>query len=360
MNLIQKHNDASIAYDDFKKEAIDSQLVIAELPLSKFELGRNETIKIDGKIMPTTDKAYSFFLKNILKVKPDFLKKFRSNTDEKSELQMLEMLRSGLSANKKEVVKVVANANTHKIESFLDKKTKLMTNENLLNLFELVMNKFPQLILKDFYLDKNNGSMSVNARQEQQVDIGIGENFNGGLSFSNALFSGTNVFTNVLRLICENGMIGNASIPVDFSFSNSGLKKMFDNIDELSKHNFIGENFKKQQQTKDSFVSSLYELEYVKNVLLNHSNLTNAQIDEFIPYEHAINDLKNKGIIAENLTTPQKKNCPIKMFSGWDLTNIMTDFGSHDYGYDSNYKAVQEQAAKFFIRHPDTANLVIF
>ena len=64
-----------------KKEAIKNSPMVATYPLSIFELGRNKTIKMDGKLIPITSQAYSSFLKRVLHIDPKFVKRFKSVTD---------------------------------------------------------------------------------------------------------------------------------------------------------------------------------------------------------------------------------------------------------------------------------------
>jgi hypothetical protein len=71
-----KHLD----YMSFKKEAIANQPLVVQYPLGSVDLGRNRTLKINGKIMPIRDSIYDVFLSQVLKVDPSFVSAFRAVT----------------------------------------------------------------------------------------------------------------------------------------------------------------------------------------------------------------------------------------------------------------------------------------
>lgn len=357
-NLIQIHN-SNMEYGALREKAIEMQNIVVELPLSDFDLDLKQTIRVKDKLVPTTEESYNFFLKNVLKIDPRSVTAFKNATDEKTELAMLSVMKSGLSQKSKEVVRVVVNPKNQKIVSFLGKNDKYLSNESLLNLFEMVLNKYSKLDLKDFYLNKSSGELVINARCNQQIDLGKNENFLGGLSFSNRIKEGTSISHSALRLICTNGMVGFKNIPFSFKDTTTGIKNLMNQIGKLDASNYISELFTQMKEEKENSIASIYEMNQVRKVLLNNSNLTEEQVDYYLPYKETYEFLKTRGVSAENLNDSQRKNCPT-LINYWDLFNIVTDFGSHDYGLNTNYMGVQAFAGNFLAKKPDSNGFVIF
>lgn len=357
-NLIQIH-DSSMEYGALRKQAIECQNIVVELPLSDFDLDLNEVIRIKDKYVPTSENSYNYFLKNVLGIDPKAVTAFKKATDAKTQLSMLTIMKAGLAQKKKEVVRVVINQRSKKIVSFLGKNDKYLSNESLLNIFELTLNKFNKLDLKDFYLDKETGELTVNARCKNQVDIGKNENFLGGLSFSNSVKSGSSISLNALRLICTNGMTGLTNVPFSFKDNATGLKDLMDKIKLIDHSDYISDDFIQLKEEKEHSIASVYEMNMVKKSLTKNSNLTEEEINYYLPYKETYSFLESKGISAEGLRIPQMKNCPT-LLNYWDLFNIVTDFGSHDYGFNTSYKDVQAFAGTFLGKKPDSDGFVIF
>ena len=62
-----------------------------------------------------------------------------------------------------------------------------------------------------------------------------------------------------------------------------------------------------------------------------------------------------------NLTPEQKRNCRTGL-THWDVINGITDFASHNYGYEkkpNSDRHLQVQAGDMLARTPDTANLIL-
>ena len=350
------HNQ-SIDYDTIKKKAIETSPLVTSFPLSEFEVGRNMTIKLKNQHLPVTGQAYHRFLKSVLQVDPGFIKRFKNVTDEKTELTLLGTLKNAMAINKNKQVYMLANPVTREVTNFASGKHTFRSNESLLELFENVMNTFPDLSLKDFY-QMEDGSMQLTARTEKQSMGTISsEVFQGGITFRNN-YQGSLISHNAFRMICENGMFGFSDLPLFVGSSEKQLVGFFDKLKLINDNNWIeGSFFDKMLDAMETKVS-VKELTSVKDNIKFYSDLNNDTIDIYLPeYKATELWLRKKGVEISNLNSIQEKNCitPVNM---WDLINKATEFGSHDYGMNADFSQIQKFAGRLFFKEYDTKNLV--
>lgn len=358
MKDLKQFHSTNFDFDTFKQEAISVQPIVADIELSKLQLCKERTIKYNGNFLPLSDSAYNSFLKNIIGVDTSFIEKFKNVTDSKMEENLLSTMQSKIMTGGQKTVKVVGT-NDSRIVNFIKSDQTFLTNEMLFSAFELIMNRYPTLELKDAYLDPNNGNVNLNIRAPQEINLGhANESFQNGLSFENNYMNGTNMFMNVLRMICTNGMIGFDKMNI--GAEGEDLKHLIKKIDALAEKNFMPSTFLAKFEEKNNYKASIAEVERVQEIMIASSNLQKENIGQFLPMDQIYADYKAKGIFVENLSTAQKKNCPVKFLSGWDLLNVLTDFGSHDYGVKTNYADVQKQSARLMLKNSDTANLVLY
>ena len=357
--LTSSHN-ANLDYDAIKKVAIDQSPLVTSYPLSAFELGRNKTIKIDGKIMPITEQAYNHFLKKVLRVDPQFVKRFKTVTDEKTEIAMLGALKAGMSIKKAEKVHILANPNSRLITSFTSGKNTFRTNEALLTIFESIMNAHSSLELRDFYM-MEDGNMCISARSSTEAVRNIkSEVFQGGLTLKNSYETGSGIFHNAFRMICENGMFGFSDLPLFVGSSEKAMLGFFDKLKVLDNNAWVENNFWDKLEMATQINASVAELITAKNSMLMNSELTEQNLESFLPgYKSTQRWLTGKKVNMENLTQPQMKNC-LSRVNLWDLINQMTDFGSHDYGYNTDFGRVQSSAGRLLSKGYDALDLVLF
>jgi hypothetical protein len=364
VNVINKHN-VPLSYDKAKAAAIRNQPIVAEYPLAAVELGRNHTIKIEGQIMPITDKAYNQFLRSVLHVSPGFVKRFKSVTDEKTELSMLSTLQKGLAQKKGEVMKILANPVTESIIGFSDRKMNYMTNESMLNVFEQVMNEYPSLELKDFYIS-NDGALTLNVRTPNVMSygkshIGEPEDYKGGLTFRNSPFNGTSVGHNALRLVCMNGMIRLSELSrFKIGTNPEDLNKFFHEITKLAQSNFMDAKFVDNMQKAMKVEASVAEVQKAAKIISSFSSLDADQARDYLPIVDVTKYLAARGIEYSKLTEGQAANCPSGM-KLWDVINDLTHFGSHDLDVNADFGRIQLAAGNLLDRKVyDGENFIFF
>ena len=355
------HNDAKIDYETIKKQAIEYSPVVGSSPLSAFELGRNKTLKMNGKIIPVTEGAYFAFLKKVLKVDPKFIQRFKKVTDEKTEIALLSTLKSGMAQQKGTMVNILANPFSKSVTNFSSGKHSFRTNQQLLTMFETVMNKYSSLELKDFYMNED-GTMNLSARSSQDMTINGHKNeaFLGGLTWENSYERGSSISHNAFRQICENGMFGFSDLPLFVGNDEQSLIKFFYELDLLNENNWIGTNFFAKVGNAMETNASFNELNFAASVMVNNSELTMDDLRHYLPeFNLAKNFLLSKGVDVATLDEKKFKNCPTNI-KIWDLVNQITDYGSHDYGFNQDFSKIQRAGGKLLSKEYDTSNLVVF
>lgn len=359
IKALNLNHDTNLSYEDIKKQAIANSPLVTSIPLSRFELGRSQTIKLDGKQLPINGKAYSNFLKKVLQVDPQFVKRFKKVTDEKTELTMLSTLKSGMAMKKEQMVHVLANPHSREITAFSSGRHTFRTNEALLDIFERVMNNFSKLRLRDFYM-MEDGSMTISARSESTIAGNIqSEVFQGGLTFGNNYDRGSVISHNAFRMVCANGMYGFNDLPMFVGSTEVQLENFFDKLRELDNSHWMEGSFWEKMETAMNVNASMAELNYVKGVIIGNSAVNNDTLRSFLPqHGQAVGWLTKRNVNVENLTMQQEKNCPTNV-NLWELINELTDFGSHDYGVQADFGRLQNAAGRLFAKQPDAKNLVI-
>ncbi len=369
--ILQSFHDKDVNYDALKQVAIKNSPLVATYPLSAFELGRNKTIKMMGKIIPVTKQAYFNFLKKVLKVDPQFVRRFKDVTDEKTEINMLQTLKTGMTIKSDLQVHVLANPHESSITNFAAGRHAFRTNEQLLTIFENVMNKYGSLKVKDFHMS-SDGTLNIAARTDEVTmgKHGANEAMRGGLTFRNSYSNGSSIMHNAFRMTCTNGMFGFGDLPLFVGPSEGpkggrrngggGLIDFFDKLDELNDHNWMNPEFWDNMDDAMETEASVNELFMAKNAIMNNSLLQEKDLRAILPeYFEARKYLAKHSIDMETLDSKKMVNCPTNV-KVWDIVNAVTDFGSHDYGFEANFDRLQNAGGRIFAKQYDTKNIVVF
>jgi len=345
-----KNHNTYIDYAGTKAKAIKNQPLIVKMPLSSFELGRNRTIKIDGKIMPTTDRAYDKFLTRILGVSPGFTDNFRNNTDAKTEVSMLQVLKSGIAAKRHTKVNIIADPAKLVINTFSTEDEPVISNEKFFDLFEMIMNRYNDLKLMDMYVD-GTGALALNARGTEEVVLSRRSNdeFLGGFNFANKPGEYASIGEQLLRIICKNGMVNRSRMISSLLLTNDKdqVDKLFEHLDMLQSKKFISPAFQFQYERVDNTTASVSELNTAMKMMKSHSKIDESTARGLLGYSDVSKYLANRAIDMESLSGGQMKNCPTNL-KVWDIVNVLTHFGSHDLGFNVNAQEMQRAAGKFF------------
>ena len=105
--------------------------------------------------------------------------------------------------------------------------------------------------------------------------------------------------------------------------------------------------------------ASIDELTTARNLIKANSKITDLELEMYVPIGSTEDAYKSNGKLIEDFNKDQKKNASTDV-SYWELINGITDFASHNYGYDvSNPDVLQRLAGRMFVKKPDLNNLVI-
>lgn len=351
-------HEQKINYDAVKQHALKMEPVIVSYPLSSIKIGPMGTMKINDKNARISDDARNKFLKNVLKVDPNFALRFQQNTNEKVEREMLNTLQAGMSRRGNEMVQIVANPVTKNIVNFSTGVSNATTHSFMFNIFEHIMNKYNNLELKDCYIN-DTGEVNLNVRSTKDFNVFQGEDFRGGLSISNSAENGSNVSHNALRLICTNGMTGFSSLNLSLAFDQNKINKFFNKLDNFDAQSWVSSDLIKGIEEKRTVVASVNEVLNAQKLILEFSSLQEQDINSFLPISNVSQYLARKGVDMFELNSAQRKNCPTNL-NLWDLINQITYFGSHDFGFKADFKNLQDGAGKMFLRPADSSNMIVF
>lgn len=285
--------------------------------------------------------------------------------------RLLDTLKS-LQSVTKEIV-LVFDPTQGKITHISDKGYNRISNIQLFDFAEGLLNKYPQLEIES--ISGGNGFssteikiLSSNIVQFDDVTSNDDESFNFGLTLKNSGVS-TTVNDFAYRLICANGMMG---IRTDERFrlqdtTQAGLFQLFEHFEKMEKTNFIPEDFADNIANASNTMASLEELEsaisHISSKIVGEfpeqtEQLVAGMVSRFFPeLDATYQRLKIKGIDPKTLTNKQKRFVNTNK-SMWELVNVLTDLGSNKHLYTiQNKQTLQNIGAKFLTKEHDLINL---
>jgi len=360
-----------IRIEDVKKIAIENEVTSKRVPLSTIDVDTTGMLSVGGTRLNSNDKILAQLYK-VLCLNKTFVRKFGKLTDEKTTKALIELIKSGLvlkDATKQDIV-LVGNPRTGALTHILPGDKDFISASFGLDVIQKVMEKYPQLHISGYSIDSDNGGVGVSLKTNSEIipqnknGFAIkGEHFNPGMNFNIRPFGGLSYDAYIYRLICSNGMIGTeigtgGEITV---LNDMAIEKFFDSVQRTADNNFIpfqyGEKLDIAKETKASFG----ELLFAKNMMLKCSDIQDEKfLEPFLPeFGQEVRKLAQRGYDYANLSDRTLSNYPTKT-SVWDVVNRMTDFGSHDYGFNTYFETLQERAGLLFSKKEyDTQGLIL-
>jgi len=325
-------------YENFKKAALEREPLTYKVNISDVELISDQIISVKGFQIPMKYAVLKDFAQ-LLKVPVSIMNTFDQSFGKESKMKFLNFIKQSLSANKNLVVTLVANRETRSIVAV--HIGDVLPYEIYFRIFEDLMNKHP-FEIKDLVTANEKISISAILRDKQFNVGGIdSENFYPGFTFSQGISSGTALDSFIYRLVCSNGMIGrDSNDPIKFGPTNlvnydSIASDFFQRIDKLAENGLMPasfvENVNRAQNTKASFA----EIKSAAAIIQRTSPKVHDMIDSFIPINIAKTQLTRRGVELSKLNPMQEKSI-VTNASIWDVVNGLTDYASHDYGFNVN------------------------
>ena len=350
-------------FEAFKTEAIAKQPIRKKILLSDLRFHTMDTVEYSGLMLGLNRSG----LKGIIKIigfSTSGTNGIESAVGETSAINILNALKDIISSTKQEVTIVVTpdRVITH---VSLAKETSLISAETYFDTFERIANDH-SLEIQSTHFDTKTGAISIKSlagKHEFQVGSLSDEVFRTGLSFSRNI-EGLKADPYMHRQVCTNGMV-NRMFEESFSLRSMETRvweEFYRHLDTIEKSEFVPKAFNSAVITSNSSAASLAELERGGDLILRNSNCEERDLEIFFKgMKNTYNRLHSAGIDTIKLTTQQKMNCRTGL-SNWDVINGITDFASHNYGYEKKSgcdRHLQIQAGDMLANGPHTQNLIM-
>ena len=330
------------AFDSKKAEVLSKELIRKEINISEFEIVNDTTMKIQGKNIPISKRAFKRVLSR-MRIPHAFARRFETGYGSEGLKQLIQMVKMAKSNKNDQTVTLVVDPDKGSIVDILPKGYASISNESFVNFAEGYIDKY-NLLPTSFGSDGNGGA-SINCTSPNSIMRIPGmeqEIFQTGVSFSNSVQNGLQVSPFMTRLVCANGMSS-----TQFS-ENYGLVSLTDKaVTEFNEHMLhmattgfqpvgAADQIKKAANTD----ASLAELQHAcGSILSTDQKIQYEYAQKFAPIERAKKAYDNLGMDTSKFTRAQLQNAKSGM-SVWEVVNGMTNFASNEtkYGVDE-YKA---------------------
>lgn len=356
----------------FKEQILGNQPVKKQVSITEIEILSEDKIGLNGAEIPLSKQA-SADLRSIIGLPTKFSKDVDKNFGVTARKQIIDMCKLMRSASGKDLnVTLVLNPKSRQIER-IAKEDRMLSMETFFQTFENLANQH-DLEVKEFGTCSDGGiNLSVvSSKSEFQVGNFADEIFHPGMTFKNNMNDGSYIMPFMYRLVCTNGMVNQSFGSADKTQKGSGpiqlggedFKSMdlfYQHIEHFVKGGFFPETFKNKISVAKNTMASLSEVESAGRMILDNSNAKDNQIDNFVPLNDIRSQYKSLGVDPKFLSAEQMKTSRTNV-SIWDIVNGITDFASHDYGFEvsaDNKLRLQVGAGNVLAKNSfDTQNLM--
>lgn len=350
-------------YADFKKVAIENQPIRKTILLSDLKFLTLDTVQYAGLTLGFSTNALKNVV-NLIGFKADQTATFQQAVGEDGAINLLNGLKNIISKTKREVI---ISVNSSRIITNVVEGGSKQGNISVVSFFD-TFEKFAndrEVDIKSTHFNPENGRVSISTslpKNEFQTGNLKDEVFNPGLDFT-AANSQIEVSPYILRLVCTNGIIGR-TFEENYKITQNSTniwQDFYRHIETLESQGFVPSKFNDSAILSQEHTASLAELERGIRMLSDNSKIPADQLEIFFPgMSETYRKWNHTGIDTRQLSKEQKRNCRTAI-THWDLINGITDFASHDYGYEIKPGAsrhLQKYAGDMLSKGPDTANLI--
>jgi len=329
-----------VNYDIFKQRAIAAQPVATRCSLSEIDVVDEGTMLFKGYPLNLSKGALKN-LAGILNLPTRFVQEFEMLIGKNGKDKFLNFIKDAKSIRKDMLITLIGNPNTKAIVGI--QRSEYMPFETYFGLLEQIMNIQP-FDIQDMTFTGNKVAVSAVLKGGVFNVGGLdAEKFYPGFTFSNGIGgaaggSGGGIDNFIYRLICGNGMTGadpdnGGSIIFGGPKGDKGPEVFFRDVENLAKKGFVPESFNNNVMRANNTMASFAEVKEAASVLTKGSDLTKDYIDSFIPVNDIKGKLVRKGVDFTTLNAAKEKSI-ITDVSIWDVVNGLTNFASHDYGFN--------------------------
>ena len=341
-------------YDALRKRAISTQLIRKTVPLASIRVINSGAIETNGNIIAMSSKAFRQ-LARILGVPIQFQGRVDKYFGEDAKSSIVNKMKTALIADGMSTITMVANPLSKEIVGFLKMESQYTSNRAFLDLMEGVIND-KGLEVRDFSIDPYDGGITIscfNERAEYMIGDMKDEVFQGGVTFSNSLDGGSQVSPYMNRLVCANGMIGEAfaeSLKIK-NLSKVSIEEFRTHLDQLAKRDFKPMGFENRVIQASKTKASFAELEAAANLIIKSSGAKPEEISGWIPYQETMAKFAQYGSPTLLMTSGQKANAKTGT-SVWEVINGLTHYSTHNHALkvgDYERRRVQKEAGAMLV-----------
>lgn len=350
-------------YQVFKSEAIAKQPLRKRISLSDLRFHTMDCVEYSGLMLGINRSGLKDIVR-IIGLSVSGTNMIEQSVGETSALNILNALKNVIGSVKREVTIVVTPDRVITKVTPTDKNS-LISVETYFDTFERLANQH-DLEITSTSFNAETGGVSINAlagKHEHQIGNLSDEVFRTGFSLSRTL-EGVQFDPYQHRLVCTNGMV-TRQFEESYKLRNMEPKmweEFYKHLDQIEKSGFLPNKFNEAVTRSMGTSASLAELERGTDLLIANSNIPEAELEIFFKgLKNTYNRFHSAGIDTVKLTLDQKRNCRTGV-NRWDLINGLTDFASHNYGYEKKPNAdrhLQMQAGDLLSKSPDTFNLIL-
>lgn len=349
-------------FDSTAKRAVEAQPIRKEVSLKSLEVINDKTIAVEGMHIPMSNQAFKDVIKAV-GLPVTFDKSFTGAFGEKARQQLINRLKTSMSAKGQSTVSLVVSPESKSIIGVHKSPKDLISNESFLKTATQVIDQHG-LEVNNFTVNSEGSIFISTSSPKNQWGLqGLkDEEFFGGVSFINNPKDGFQVSPFLYRLVCANGMIGKSFEETMklTSFDNSSMAGFFNELNIMAKTGFKPTKFEEQVRGAISTNASLFEMEEAYHMMKAISGAEYKELEAWVPLQKTRARYHSAGIDTITMSKEQKKNAktgtPI-----WDVINGLTHFSTHDNGFridDYDRRRVQMEAGKLLTKEFDMANLV--
>ncbi len=351
-------------FDAFREEAITKQPIRKTILLSDLKFHTMDAVDYAGITLGLRSSALKDLVR-IIGFHAGHSDRLRESVGEETAINILNSLKTVIGGIRKEAVISVTPDRIITRIRLKDKGTSGISPQTYFDTFDRLANDH-NLEIQSTHFNPESGSVSISAlagKHEFQVGSLSDEVFRTGISLS-LNQSGISADPYLHRLVCTNGMV---TRQFEESFRLRSMEKrvweeFFIHLDRIEKGGFVPGKFIDAVNVARSNPASLAELEKGASLLSGNSDIPEAELEIFFRgLKTTYSRFASAGIDTARLTDAQKRNCRTAI-SNWDVINGITDFASHNYGYEKKANSdrhLQMVAGDLLSKGPDTANLVL-
>lgn len=371
MDVKLTSSKSSEQWESFKLNAIKNQPIRKTIPINKLEFVTMDLVCYSGVHLGITKKAVNNLI-TLTGLSQSGKSKIAGVMGEEFVTKLIKVIQSSLAQNKGMNITLTIDP-TSKTIIKVSKETNdsIIKNESFFDLVEDTINK-GNLVVDSMNFNPNNGNVSINTRSiasEFQIRNLSKEVFQSGMNFRNSL-NGFNADPYLTRLWCINGCTTRAfedSISLN-NLTQRDLEQYMIHMADLQKRDYKPLQFESRVQRAMDTPASFAELEKAKLIITSNSKCEGDHLLPFLSsydnkhnYKSTLAAYAKKGIEIAELNAAQRKNLRTGM-SVWDIVNGLTDFSSHDYGFEASDSALmnmQMVAGDILCKEFDTENIFI-